>query len=189
MLEVMQVTNFSARHVEHESGLGSFAGGGVGVGAVVVDAQRSEAGHQLDQVKPAVLEAPANMLGGDIVAAAEDASLDSFDVQFWTGKADVPDMGLDALRRGLCEQARNRVGAQRGFKSEVFALGDRLFQQLHALVPGGAIEVCLSQIRVSRDQRAGSFVGIKVVGSGCAKGRAADAALAGAIDARKNVDA
>ena len=121
-------------------GFGSFAGGGVRVGAVVVDTQCSEAGHQLDQVKPAVLEAPADMLSGDIVAAAADASLDSFDVQLWTGKADVPDIGLDALRCGLCEQARNRVGAQRGFKSEVFALGDRPFQQLHALVPGCAIE-------------------------------------------------
>ena len=45
-------------HVEHQFKFGSFAGRRIGVRALVVDAQRGEMGHQLDQVEPAVLEAP-----------------------------------------------------------------------------------------------------------------------------------
>ena len=52
-----------------------------------------------------MLEAPVNMLDGDIVAAAVDAGLDSLDVKLRTGKADVPDIDLDALRRGFSDPA------------------------------------------------------------------------------------
>ena len=73
MFEIARVAYLSAHHVEHEFGFGGFAGGGVGVRAVVVDAQRCEVGHQLDKVEPAVLEAPVDMLGSNVVAAAADA--------------------------------------------------------------------------------------------------------------------
>ena len=41
--------------------------------------------------------APADMLGGDSVAAAPDSGLDSLDMELGTGKAHVPDVEFDAL--------------------------------------------------------------------------------------------
>jgi hypothetical protein len=76
--------------------------------------------QQLDEVQTAVFKAPMDVLGGDVVAAASDSMLHSFDVQLRTGKANVPDINLDAVGRGLREEARNRVGAERSLKSEVF---------------------------------------------------------------------
>ena len=188
VLKIARVAYLSALHVEHELGLGDFPGRGIGVRAVVVDAQCCEVGHQLDEVKPAVIEAPVDMLGGDVVAAAAHASLNSLDVPLRTGKADVPDIDSDALRRGLCEHARDRVGAQRGFEGEVLALGDRPLQEFHAPVPCRAVGVGLSQSRVSRHQCVRGFVGIVIIGAGCSESRAAYAALACAIDPGKNVD-
>ena len=141
---------FPRIHVEHEFGLGSFTGGGVGVGAVVVDTQRSEAGHQLDQVKPAVLEAPVDMLSSDIVAATLDASLDSFDVQLRIGQADVPDIGLDALRRGLCEHARDRVGTSMVSKAKCLRSAIARFSSFTPSCQAALLSIGLSQSRVSR---------------------------------------
>lgn len=112
-----------------------------------------------------MIEAPMDVLGGDVVAAASDSMLHAFDVQLRTGKANVPDINLDAVGRGLSEEARNCIGAERGFEGEVFALGDRPSQELHALVPCGAVGVGLRKGRVSHLQCARRFVGIVVIGA------------------------
>ena len=189
IFEVARIAYVSTHHMEHEFGFGYFAGRGVGIRAVVINAKRCEAGHQFDKVKPAVLEAPVDMLGSDVVATAVNAGLHAFDVKLRTRKTDVPDIDLDALRRGLGEQAWNRVGAQRGFKGEVFVFGNRLPQQLHTFVPCRAVGVGLSQGRINGHQGACGFVRIVVIGAGCSEGRTAYAAFARAIHACKNVDA
>lgn len=79
------------------------ASGRVGVDAIIVDAQRRQARHQINKVEPTVLEAPVDMLGCDIVAAAAHPRFDPLDMQRWTGKTDVPNENLNTLRCRLCE--------------------------------------------------------------------------------------
>ena len=59
---------------------------------------------------------PVNMLGGDVVAAPAYPSQYAFDMELGTGKAHVPDVDFDTLRRGLREQARDRIGAEGNFE-------------------------------------------------------------------------
>ena len=106
-----------------------------------------------------------------------------------TGKSHVPNIDLDALRCGLCEQARNRIGAERGLEGEILAFGDSPLQQFHALVPGCAVGVHLSQRWVGGHQLTGNLIGVVVFAPVFAKGRATYAALARAIDACDDVNA
>src|SRR5258708_4548912 len=98
-------------------------------------------------------------------------------------------MDFDPLRCRLGEQRRDGVRAERGLEGEVEPLGDGFFQQLLALLPGGAVGVRLAECGIGSLERAGGLVGVVVVGAVRAEGRAGYAALARAVDAGQYVNA
>ena len=57
VLKFVEVQDCAAFHMEQEFELGSFAGCGIGIDAIVVDAQFRQMGHELDQIDSALLEA------------------------------------------------------------------------------------------------------------------------------------
>ena len=77
--------------------------------------------------------APADMLGGDVVAAPSDSRSYALDMKLGAGKADVPHVKFDTLWCGLHEQTGDRVGAKGGFEGKVFALSNSAHQKFHAL--------------------------------------------------------
>src|SRR5439155_24843416 len=74
-------------------------------------------------------------------------------------------------------------------EGEILAFGDSPLQQFHALVPGCAVGVHLSQRWVGGHQLTGNLIGVVVFAPVFAKGRATYAALARAIDACDDVNA
>src|SRR5581483_1773348 len=83
----------------------------------------------------------------------------------------------------------HRRAAKRGLERKVEMFRDRAFQQSLALVPCRRVRPKLVEAGIGGHQFGGGFVGIEVVGAGCADHRAADAALARAVDAGEHVKA
>jgi len=80
-------------------------------------------------------------------------------------------------------RARARCGAP-----DCEASRHGLLHQPLSPMPRGGVGITLAQSGVGAHEGAGSLVGVVVVGAKRAEGRAADAALACAVDAGKNVD-
>src|SRR4249920_2183431 len=118
---------------------------------------------------------------GNIVTAPANTGSYPLNVQLGAGKARVPNVDPDALRRRFSQPARNSAPAQSRFKGEVEALRDGLLELVAALPPGSAIGRSLVQSRICGHQFTGCFVGVEVLAPQAAECRAADAALAGAI--------
>src|SRR6185436_9381092 len=96
---------------------------------------------------------------------------------------------LDASFGGLHEEGRDGAPAEGGLEGKIKALFDRPLQQPHALAPGCAVGVGLSEGRVFLPEAAGRFVRIEILASVLMDGRAADAALPRPIDAGQYMNA
>src|SRR5262245_45612069 len=187
--EVVRVPDLSLLHVQHQRGLGRPSLRGIGLGAVVVDAQARELRQQVNEVQPAVLVAPADVAFGNVVPAGAHPRAHARDVQLGTGEADVQEMHRRALFRALSEELRERISAQRGLEGEVEPLRDRALEQPAALVPGGGVGLGLLHARPRGHHPARGLVGVVVLAAELAYRSAAYAALARAVDAGEDVDA
>lgn len=105
------------------------AGGGVGGGGVVVDAQFGQRGQKLDEVEQAVAVAAADVGLGDVVAAGSYALLYALNVRLGAGQSDVEDVDFDAARGGLSEQPGHGGPAQGGFEDEVEVVFDCVLEE------------------------------------------------------------
>src|SRR5260221_714887 len=170
-------------------GLGHPAPGRVGLGAIVVEAQAGELRQEMNQVQPAVLVAPADVLLGNIVAARAHPRAHAREVQLGAGEPDEQQVDLRALFRGLREQLRERAPSERRLEGEIETLGDGSLEQPAALLPGGTVRLRLFHAGARGHQRPRGFVGVVVLPAELADRRAADAALARAVDPGEDVDA
>src|SRR5712692_6880044 len=175
--------------MHHQFGRWRLSGRRIGVGAIVVKAQGCEMRKKRDEIEPAVVVAPADIRLRNVVAAHAHSRSHAFDMKLGTGKPRVPDINLDALRCGSCEQPRNRISPEGSLEGKIEAFHDSPFKKPHALAPGRAVGGGLSQGMVGGHQSASSFVGVVVVASEVTKGCAANAALARAVNACENVNA
>src|SRR5882672_12896451 len=143
----------------------------------------------MDQVEPAVLVAPADVLFGNVVAAPTHAGPDARDMQFGTGESHVPDAQFEPLRGRFGQQTRDRVRAERGLERVIEPFGEGPLQEPAALMPRGAVGLDLTQARIGCHQRAGRLVRVVVFAAEAAQGRAADTALTGAVHSGEDVKA
>jgi hypothetical protein len=137
-------------------------------------------------MRPAFL---SNGVLRDGMTSPPDAGRYALDVQLGASQPHIPDMDFDPIPRCLKKQAWDRVAPQRGLEGKIQTLANDTLQQRATFSPGRSIGFGGRQIRPYGHQLASDFVRVVVVGSGFTEGRAADAALAAAVDAGQNVDA
>jgi hypothetical protein len=99
-------------------------GGGVCIGAIVVNAQSRESGKERDKIETAVFVALEDIRLGNVVTAPAHASLDALDMKVRIGKTYIPNVNLDTLRGGVGEQARDSIRSEGSLEREIEALFD-----------------------------------------------------------------
>jgi len=164
-------------------------GGGVCIGAIVVNAQSRESGKERDEIETAVFVAPEDILLGDVVTSPAHASLDALDMKVRIGKTYIPDVNLDTFRGGVGEQTRDSIRSEGSLEREIEALFDGSLEEAHTGVPRCAVGFGLRQLRVSGHKPSGRLIGVVVVAAELPKGGAANAALSRAVNTCENVNA
>lgn len=175
-------------HVKLEHGVWRDSSSWVGFRAVVIEQQFREPREKPNEVEAALLVTFADLVLGNIVAAAGNTRMDTRKVKLGTGKTYKPHTDIHSSQTRLFQQIRDRVAAQSCFENEVSLLFNGLFQQSTALMPRCTISFSFGHCRTYSQEALGSFVRIEVFATFCPQCRAGDATFTGAIGASQNRD-